>query len=339
MRRAGILVAAGMLLAGACAGGGSHHDRSTGGTSAAAHGARVELPPGTRIVYQAIFGRTTDLGLMGADGSHEHRIPHAPNRNRMHPDVSPDGAWIAFDSNTPSTDVSQIYIVRPDGSGQRRLLPCHAPCYGNGGPSWSPDGSTVLFDAAEGPTPQHRRDLCYLATVDVATGKERRFMKHPGCTLADSYARWSPDGTHVVFDRDRNGKEAVATASIDGSDQRRLTRWGVGARPTWSPDGQWIALMSREECDDCGGHQPPITIMVMRPDGSDLHALTARTPGTRDLHPRWLPDSSGLIFSRCRKAFACALRIVSLDGTGGRLPIDTEPLAVAHPVVIPPPTQ
>jgi hypothetical protein len=273
---------------------------------------------GPWILYQFydVAQAAPDLGLIRPDGTDNHRLPGGPG-NRWHPDWSPDGMQIAYDWATPA-DVAEIAIVGLDGSGERSLLECVDPCFGNGGPAWSPDGRSIGFDGAEGPTPEHAGDLCYLAILNLDSGEARRFLEHEGCSYADSYLRFSPDGERVVFQRQGPAGLAIFTASIDGQEELQLTEWGLGVRPDWSPDGEWIVFMSVEPETNPGR---AISLHRVRPDGTDLEHLTNPTGTIIDLYPRWLPDSSGIIFSRCPEveAASCETRTISPDGSDDRL--------------------
>jgi hypothetical protein len=70
-------------------------------------------------------------------------------------------------------------------------------------------------------------------------------------------------------------------------------------------------------------HAPPfgqVHLYRIRADGTDLDQLTD-APGTvtGDVFPRWLPDASALLFSRCDGGFACETRLISPDGSDDRL--------------------
>lgn len=60
-----------------------------------------------------------------------------------------------------------------------------------------------------------------------------------------------------------------------------------------------------------------MTLYRVQPDGSDLEQLTAPAGTVIDLYPRWLPDGSGVLFSRCPnvEAAACETSIVSPEGS------------------------
>ncbi len=154
--------------------------------------------------------------------------------------------------------------------------------------------------------------------MDLDSGEARRFLEHEGCSYADSYLRFSPDGERVVFQRQGPAGLAIFTASIDGRDELQLTEWGLGVRPDWSPDGEWIVLMSVEPESHPG---QTISLHRVRPDGTDFEQLTNPTGTTIDLYPRWLPEGSGIIFSRCPEVDApnCETRTIGPDGTEDRL--------------------
>ncbi len=271
------------------------------------------------IVYQGSFGGIADLGLVRPDGTDSHRIPGGPG-NRWHPAWSPDGTQIAYDWNL-STGVAEIAVVNLDGSDERSLLSCVDPCLGNAGPTWSPDGGTIGFDGAEGPTDDYPNGVCYIALLDLGSGEVNRILEMPECfsdappndLAAGIYMRFSPDGDRIVFQGEGPQGTAIFTATIDGEDVRQLTEWGLGARPDWSPDGDWIAFMSVQPADHPG---QSVSLHRVRADGTDLQPLTAPTGTTIDLYPRWLPDGRGVLFSRCPffEAPDCEAWIVTADG-------------------------
>ena len=75
-------------------------------------------PDGTWIVFQSPYGR---LYLVHPDGSTLHRIPLdlASGTGALNPSWSPDGAWIVF--SLQRAERAEISMVRPDGSGLRRV--------------------------------------------------------------------------------------------------------------------------------------------------------------------------------------------------------------------------
>jgi sugar lactone lactonase YvrE len=110
-------------------------------------------PDSTRLVfarqgaYNQVTGHyETTVYVVNADGTDLHRfVPAEPSA--IDPDWSPDGTWIVFTSSfVTATDpetlasTADIYRVRPDGSGLRRLTSDGI----SGRPNWTRDGRIVF---------------------------------------------------------------------------------------------------------------------------------------------------------------------------------------------------
>ncbi|PYQ55042.1 MAG: hypothetical protein DMF53_28650 [Acidobacteria bacterium] len=61
----------------------------------------------------------------------------------------------------------------------------------------------------------------------------------------DRYPRWSPDGSHLLFQSDRGGTYGIWRIQADGSGLEPVTRASDGtvSYPAASPDGRWLALI------------------------------------------------------------------------------------------------
>ncbi|MDP2957250.1 MAG: amidohydrolase family protein [Longimicrobiales bacterium] len=92
----------------------------------------------------------------------------------------------------------------------------------------SPDGQTVVFDL-----------LGDLYTVPLAGGRATRITD--GLSF-DTQARYSPDGTKLLFVSDRSGGENLWTLDVATGDTAQITK-GNGTTwmsPDWTPDGQYV---------------------------------------------------------------------------------------------------
>ena len=98
---------------------------------------------------------------------------------------------------------------------------------------------------------------------------------------------WSPDGTQIAFDSDRDGNDEIYVMAADGSQPTRLTRNSASdGRPAWSPDGTQIAFHSYRDGND--------EIYVMAADGSQPTRLTRNSAS--DGRPAWSPDGTQIAF-------------------------------------------
>ncbi|MEP0266308.1 DUF5050 domain-containing protein [Dokdonia sp.] len=94
--------------------------------------------PDGRIVFSAEFkNKESDIHIADVDGQNIIQVTNN-DANEWHPKVSPDGQQIAFSSDKSGN--REIYVMNIDGSNQKRLTKIPS-----GGPSWSPDGSQIIF--------------------------------------------------------------------------------------------------------------------------------------------------------------------------------------------------
>ena len=201
-----------------------------------------------------------------------------------------------------------LYVMNPDGSGQRRLAPAHPDM------SWSPDGQKIAFAGDN--------DI-YVMKAD-GSGLERLTSPVPGrCDGGERWISgpaWSPDGRAIAFTQSGCGPRhyiEIYVMNADGSEQRRLTRNrgprgipNAGPDPVpspdqlaWSPDGTKIAFISERD----GNWE----LFVMSADGSEQRRLTRNT--VRDSNPVWSPDGRRIAFESNEQ-----VSVMNADGSGQR---------------------
>ncbi|MCI0658757.1 MAG: hypothetical protein L0170_17025, partial [Acidobacteria bacterium] len=66
-----------------------------------------------------------------------------------------------------------------------------------------------------------------------------------GTTREESRAAWSPDGSSIAFNSDREGDMNIWVGELkDGSSHRVTKGPGGDYQPTWSPDGRRLVFFS-----------------------------------------------------------------------------------------------
>ena len=99
-----------------------------------------------------------------------------------------------------------------------------------------------------------KRFYTHVHVFDIASKKLEQITSG---SFEDSSPVWSPDGTKIAFvstrqgpdpDRHQNSDIYVVDAKT-GAEPRQLTTYigADGGRPSWSPDGQWIAYFQGDE--------------------------------------------------------------------------------------------
>jgi len=112
-------------------------------------------PDGSRLVFQridtSVDPERSAIFTIGYNGDDLRQVtPWELDAND--PDWSPDGALIAFNAPAEAGGNQNIYVIAPDGTGVAQLT--HGlSTYADGGqatyhPTWSPDGSQILFSHA-----------------------------------------------------------------------------------------------------------------------------------------------------------------------------------------------
>jgi Tol biopolymer transport system component len=191
--------------------------------------------------------------------------------------VSADGSRVAF-TRCPTGQHCRIEIMNSDGSGVTQLTDGSAPG-DDGAPSFSPDGSHIVFQRSE--SMGHH---IYLMNPD-GTG-QTPLTSGPN---VDNSPKFSPDGSSIVFARSSNGlSPRINVMPATGGAPTPLTDGG-DSQPDFSPDGSQIVFDRWDSGTD--------TIMVVNRDGTGQHPLTAPAPNTGGYGAVFSPDGTRIAYT------------------------------------------
>jgi Tol biopolymer transport system component len=200
---------------------------------------------------------------------------------------------------------SELYISNADGSGEHRLLSTDGFDYHA---SFSKDGQWIIFTSERDGLGQSN-----LYRVKVDGTDLQRLTDHPGVSDA---AVFSPTNPNIIaFVSSRRGEKDYGTVNIwtlniatgalknvTGALKFDPSKPHSYFRPSWSPDGKWLALSS-DTGSDWRGHNLPVgwertqesSIYLIKPDGSDWKKI-ASNPGFDEGSPSWSPDGKHVVF-------------------------------------------
>ena len=247
-----------------------------------------------------------------------------------------DGADLIFQSTRDSSQCDQIYAMKADGSGLRRVS------NGEGRTTCSffyPGKRRVLYASTHlggnacPPKPDFSRGYVWPVydSYDIfsaaADGSDlKRLTTTPGY---DAEATINREG-RIVFTSVRDGDMEIYSMDGDGSDVRRLTnRPGPDGGPFFSAEGRRIVFRGRPlspgpELTDYmsllrdGLWRPTsLEIFVMNADGSNLRQVT--NLGGANFAPFFTPDGTRIVFASNHhnpRGRDFELYLINTDGSG-----------------------
>jgi TolB protein len=192
-------------------------------------------PDGNRLVVTRCdlrfgFVASCDIVITWPDGSHQRTLIGG---GRISGDAawSPDGKWIAFDSDLGGFN-STVWVIRASGGKPVRLTKPNLEAFW---PNWSPDGSHLVISS------NCCRPLSQVFTMR-ADGSGLRQLTHVTAGGGPAFASYSPDGRRIAYGSDqRRGPEFdhldLFVMNTDGSNQHRIL---VADQSAVGPDWQRV---------------------------------------------------------------------------------------------------
>jgi Tol biopolymer transport system component len=293
-------------------------------------------PDGKQLVFVTTRnGGTSDLWTLDLQTRRARALTSGPGGD-FRPSWSPDGKWIAFSSDRESNlpfahgrwehlHLVDLYVVRPDGSGLKRITEHGHFC---GSPKWSADSRRVLAYCMTAEqtlddrraVPEHADDT-RLVSIDVATGVASDLPAGAGVKFNPSFlpagtlgyirkdgadpgifysngtrgpkgqirtASWSPDGRRVVFHKKVafTRKPWVKTFSRNPNYELTLT----AMQPAFNPSGDRFAVVAGASANNLGAG------IAVAAAGGDKSDIIFQDKTRNVLGPQWSPRGDTIIF-------------------------------------------
>lgn len=229
---------------------------------------------GKRVLYVSNASGAFQVWTMLSDGTHQHRVVRDPQYDAFVPRWSPDGQHLLFTRCNAPFGFIECTIAAADADGAN-LHDVTSPHWADFSGSYAPDGTTVAFSGDRnglssaifrtqvtgGPLhrltpvvqeafwPDFRPDghqILFGDNFDRPTtnlwtmrpdGSSARQISHISADQNLAFARYAPDGRHVVADLFDGTTDWLVTLNADGSgltkivetDNLTLADWGTSS--------------------------------------------------------------------------------------------------------------
>ncbi len=188
----------------------------------------------SNLKNKIVFTRGNDIYAMDPDGTDQERIYGRDGWKSFAPSVSPDGRYIAFNSEREGDKNSRdIYVLDLETYELVNLTGSWNPDGRDTYPDFSPDGREIAFAGEK----DGNNDIY---VISANGGTPRRLTTDSGLDMTPSY---SPDGERIAYANGSFNSLNLMIMDADGRNRRQITN--TNSRdwiPEFSPDNEFIVF-------------------------------------------------------------------------------------------------
>jgi Tol biopolymer transport system component len=188
---------------------------------------------GTKLAYQALSGKWTQVWRMAANGTGKVNLSKS-RTNDTEPALLPDGR-VVFVRN------GQIWRMNADGTGTVKLTTPPSGLTDNR-PTVSPDGTKIAFDRWGYQIPGGPPEGGGQVFVMNVNGSNVLNLSRTVGVTSDYAADWSPNGLRIVFIRaDMKVCDQLYRMDANGANVTRISEVNATS-PAYAPDGTKVVF-------------------------------------------------------------------------------------------------
>lgn len=199
-------------------------------------------PDGDRLAFRTDLTGQPQVWMVDEPGGWPHQITFGSEGITGHA-WSPRGDWIFYAADRGGNEREGFYLITPEGTRERELLPPSGSYRAFGG--FSPDGSMIAYSS----TPEGS-DSYDIHVVEVESGKDRLVLKG---RLGLYVASWHPNGKSLLLTETR-GEDAEDVHLLDLASGKLETLFKPEVAAyygsfSWKADGSGFYVVTDQDRD------------------------------------------------------------------------------------------